>query len=526
MTINEQLLTDLVADTNALRADILENSAPAFNTLASHGADLATLGPIASDLEANATHIAAIQSAPADAARATTARQEAETAAAEAVSNSGVNPIMANAIRNSYSIAGRAPSVVADPVNGVYFSANGACDFDSLITHNRNSTASFVGSNGHIQSVSTDTPRTENHFFKDGIWQRAGLRVDGQATNYIETSDMTAFLKTNAIVTAGAADGPGGPNSMFKIEPTSGLVNGDGVRIYRGSTPKNAGTRYVRSCYFRTGSGIKTVWLHTDGVPLNGFDLETLSPIDVPTGEHAGVIDCGDDVYRFWGTFTATNTVGTSNNFIYLSNRDYYNVNVPPGFDGGAHVYAWGYQVEEGSLPTSFIASSGTAVTRQADTFAISSENLPSSQGGLTFVLEGAIDHIDLDIGERVRWFNWIKSNPAGYVNAFIFDNQLNVSMVQARYYDENLVASNSDKDPLGTGLSRQFKIALCYSAREVQNVVNGTPSTPTQNPNGMPDLEGTDLIQFLMGFNGTLSRFRIFDTALPEAALIAETML
>ena len=121
---------------------------------------------------------------------------------------------------------------------------------------------------------------------------------------------------------------------------------------------------------------------------------------------------------------------------------------------------------------------------------------------------------------------HWTKSGTSNALGAYLYDSHSLTSRIEAKYSTGVAKSSFSNSDALGQGIAIPFKIAARYSATEVQNIVNGVPSVSAQNTTGMPDMDGADISQFLKNFTGTLSRFRMFDTALPEAALIAETML
>lgn len=518
MTINEQLLTDLVTDTNALRAEILENSAPAFNTLANQGADLAALGPIADKLEANANNIAAIQSAPADAARAATARQEAETAAAEAEANSGVNPIMANAIRNSYSIASRAPSVIADPVDGVYFSANGACDFDNLINHSRNSVASFVDSNGHIQSASTDKPRTENHVLKDGIWQRSGLRVDNQATNLLKHSEnfsVSPWQSGEITITTTTA-----PDGMSTAQRLTGVSGGT---CYFGQTVDVGAGFNTFSIFAKVGTdSVVCIRLYNFGTANDRvwFDLATGAVLTKMSGLHTAEIHhIGNGWVRCLVTMIMASSHAGGVVYIYLTDGD------NSLSAAGGDILFWGAQFESGSVPTSYIKTGTTAVTREADAFSVPAANLPSSSGGLTFVLEGTIDRFDANENVESAIFYWQKAADERIL-AWISSTGSYDGAVRARIQNNGMATADSNLTALTAGLDTVFKFSLRFTETEVQTIVNGAATAATSHNLGLPDLTNSNIVSLLSGFTGTLSKLRIFDTALPEAALITETTL
>ncbi len=98
------------------------------------------------------------------------------------------------------------------------------------------------------------------------------------------------------------------------------------------------------------------------------YDLEN-GVIGSPTGEAhtAGIIDCGD-YYRCWLTPTADCGDETMNIFFYIADSDGDATTV----GDGASVMAWffGFQIEPGTYPTSYIGPTvTTTVTRAADVY-------------------------------------------------------------------------------------------------------------------------------------------------------------
>ena len=76
-----------------------------------------------------------------------------------------------------YSIAGKAPAVVAAPAAGVYAIKGGPVGFDSLFSFSRLSAAWKRNALGHWVKVLAFEPRSGHHIWKGGKLVPAGLAL-------------------------------------------------------------------------------------------------------------------------------------------------------------------------------------------------------------------------------------------------------------------------------------------------------------------------------------------------------------
>lgn len=519
MTTSETNITTLVKDTNRLMALAGAQPSAAINTLAGHTTDLAALAPAAAAITTNAENIAAIQAVEGHADNAEAARDAAQTAAQQVVTNSGVPPILANAVRAEYKIAGRAPSVIIDPVKQVYFNPDKPVPLSSLVDFSRNSEATQIDRNGNLQTVTNDTPRDQHHHLTDGIWRSAGLRVDAQSTNIVHHSENfeTASWQDSGPITYAAGNlAPDGQTTGTVITPRDSFQD----QILQTVTVESGSS--VFSVFARAGTGnIVTIRAHA-------FDFSADTAwFDVGTGT---VLSSGADLVaadiQYWGKGwyrcsiafeTSTDLAGAIR--IYFGSADQYYVS------NGGTVELWGAQLEAGTVPTSYIKTEDTAVTRAAEVLTIPATNMPSPANGFSVVFEGTADWFDSD--QTADILHWRDYSITEFISLYLTGAGGNKASIGSRAYKGGAAGSGTQApfDEFGQGVARRVKAAIRVTPSEIQAFGNGNAYTSGTLTNGMPDPTSAEA-DILRNFTGTLAQLRIFDVALPTAALIEETAL
>ena len=200
-------------------------------------------------------------------------------------------------------------------------------------------------------------------------WVSQGLILEAATTNLFPTSLMSAFaaVQNMDIVSTSIAAIDGTVGNVFKLTPTT--ANTSMHSIFRNLASSTPSTRCV-SVYLKA-AGYNYARIYCDGTdPTTGgviYDLSTGT-----TSIHSsyaganrvayGMENVGNGWYRCWVSGTATNADW------------YYHIDVADtaafgsfAGNGSSGVYAWGPQMEIGSVPTSYISTSGSTVTRAAD---------------------------------------------------------------------------------------------------------------------------------------------------------------
>lgn len=268
---------------------------------------------------------------------------------------------------NSYfqqteSSASIPPSLVLDFTSKV---------LDPRITFSRSSNATFVGSNGLIQTTTANIPRFEH----DPITRQCrGILMEEQRTNlllYSEQIDNAVWGKGEITITSNTVTAPDGTLTADKVVESTTAASYHFIN--QGITKPATSNSYTYSLYAKD-AGRAVV-----GLRISSAGNGAVYAIDLSDGTiqlAAGVYGTGfsnpigivANAGNGWYKISLTVTTDTDTT-IYVQNYLYNKIagsSVYTG-DGTSGVYIWGAQFELGYFATNYIPTVASTVTRIQD---------------------------------------------------------------------------------------------------------------------------------------------------------------
>jgi hypothetical protein len=345
--------------------------------------------------------------------------------------------------------------------------------------------ATFVGSNGLIQSATADTQRVD---WATGV---AGLLVEEQRNNILQRSEALNISPwsgdnsggTNPIVTANQAIAPDGTLTADRVQ----LNRGTGTFSRLQQIIVAASAVYTFSVYLK---------LHSGATPANvGIRVDT-------TGVNCVVTNA----WQRFSVTTSSATITPVPQILLFSTL---------GSDATADIVAWGAQTEAGTFPTSYIPTEATAVTRNADVATMTGTNFSDwfnpTEG--TFVFEFTTD------GAANRYYYQISTavetnSMYGYTGGtftrpvyVLIGGSLTVSLISAT------VASNTP-----------IRLSASYKENDFGSAENGT-ALRTDTSSAVPAVDRLSIgsrFNGLQQINGHMRQFFYYPQRITNAELLA----
>jgi len=246
---------------------------------------------------------------------------------------------------------------------------------DPKITFTRSdATATVVNSSGVIQSVAANTPRFN---YNPITLTCNGLLVEETRTNQIKYSgnfsQSSVWTVSRATIGATTITSPDNTSSGRKLIEDTTASNSH--RVFQGYT-----TSAVATTYSVFAKAAERTWAYLTIADSGGvgrtayFDLANGVLGSVGTNLTATITAFPNGWYRCTITVSAA-LAGTNNFLVGLAPA-----NSSAGYtgDGTSGIYIWGAQLEVGTFATSYIPTTTTALTRNADIATITGSNFTS----------------------------------------------------------------------------------------------------------------------------------------------------
>jgi len=339
----------------------------------------------------------------------------------------------------------------------------------------RASSGTTVNQSGLIETVGSGIPRID---FQGNT--KGALLLEPQRTNLIAVStDFSQASLTNGTVTTNNAISPDGTLDADTF--ICNTVSATGQFVTSGTT----GLSYTSSIYVKRKTGNSQV------------SLRGINNISTPI-----------DVTNQWKRFTITQTSdnGTLRCGVLLSAI-------------GDEVYVWGGQTEQSSYATSYIPTSGSAVTRVADAC---SQTVPDGVIGQT---EGTL-FVDVDAN-----VNFLDGARAIALGDGTFANRILLNCSSVGTFEIYVITGGSVSYTVVTDVSfnQDNKVALAYKSNDLAFYANGVLKASTSSvsiPSCSNLYIGTPEEAFSAPSNNRYSQVQLYNTRLSNAELAALTQV
>jgi len=380
----------------------------------------------------------------------------------------------------------------------------------------RASSGTVVNKDGLIETVGSGEPRID---FKDNT--KGALLLEPSRSNiviYSEAFDNSYWNKSSSSVLGGfASPSSDSPLSAFKIvEDTSTTLH----EMWAGVTGAVAGSDFAYSVFAKKGERDKFyVGDGSAGSTESYFDLTNGTVLYSGANTNGSFIeDYGNGWYKCTSVYDRNNTtrpmtIGLLENSYTTGTRTHYTG------DGTSGIYIYGAECEQGSYATSYIPTSGGAVTRVEDVCNNGGNNqvINSTEGVLYAEISALVD------GGDTRGIS-------------LFDaanNRITLTLHSTTNRVQFFIAINGyvntvDLDATDIIQTDINKIACKFKANDYALWINGiekdTDTTQSSTIQGGA-LNSLDLdINGNADFYGKIKDLRIYNTALTDAELQALT--
>ena len=223
-------------------------------------------------------------------------------------------------------------------------------------------------------------PRVGHHIYNGSAWVNEGVLHESEArTNIVNySSDFSSYTKllVNTSVPTGITS-PDGTENSTQIVTTSG----SGVRRIYDITPNgDSSLSWCLSLFVKHKDDINIkLWLNGATQPnseviayfaisASGVSLTSTETGSTSSTAEAGVENVGNGWYRVYVKTAQLHTNSSAKPTLFM--------NLETSISG-AGLYMYGLQIEQGSTPSSYIPTSGSTVTRAAETLTVPAANLP-----------------------------------------------------------------------------------------------------------------------------------------------------
>jgi hypothetical protein len=388
--------------------------------------------------------------------------------------------------------------------------------FSSLLTYSRASVASHVSDAGLIVSAAVDRARID---YDPVALTPLGLLLEEARTNLLLRSDnwSATWTAENATQTAAAIMAPSGTVAGTRIVETTdtGLH-----RYYQSVSKATSSLTYAFSVYVRAAERTR-VQLAIEASGNNGYAQFNLANGTVASNGNTGtgftyrqsdIVAAGGGWYRCSVVVTTDAAAGVLGAVSLMSGAG----TISYAGSTSSGLYVWGAQLELGTHPTSYIATTTASVPRSADSAVLTDSSALINRAAGTIIADAYLPYAHGGTDTIYRRLAELR----GATNA---DNLLLYSYQGTTYASAYINTVQVVLLTLGTTPVRTaFRIAYAFGENDHAAVITGG-SVQTDTSVGIPDAQESALVgDSANQWNGHVGRLRFYPRRMSNAELLA----
>jgi len=374
--------------------------------------------------------------------------------------------------------------------------------------------------NSYVPTTSSAVyaPRVGHHIYNGSAWVNEGILHESEArTNLLTYSgDLTNAQWASPRLTVGAVT-TGSPFGTYQAITPINHGTGAGANAYQVGKPFTSGSTYVGWALvkYSAGSGwfVVNMYDNSKSDERAWFDLQNgvVGSKDALIVDH-GMVDYGDGWWLCWASSEAASVLGGMT--VAVANGD----NVITSSTSDTILIA-GTQLELGSTPSSYIPTSGSTVTRAAETLTVPAANLPYSSTNMSIQMSGKMTYADTGELYEVAQYFWNLNSSNRIISALQTSGSFTGKQIfeqRANGVIDNVTGANAGYSP---NINVPFNIASRHGSTFINGSHEGTLLTADTTPTALPDLSATDLALGYT-FMGTIAQFRMWDEDLTDTGI------
>lgn len=229
-------------------------------------------------------------------------------------------------------------------------------------------TATRVNSSGFVETINANLPRFD---YDPTTLQCKGLLIEEARSNlflYSDQFDQFPWAVGDASVTVNSVNSPSGTQNADTLVENSAT----GVHFIYASVASQPAGSYTFSVYVKANGRSKFRLQQNDTTAYAVlFDIAAQTTTPIAGGATGVITPAGNGWFRCSMTYTTTVSIALLN-VIYLADGS---GTISYQGDGTSGVYLWGAQLEAGAFATSYIPTTTTSLTRNADVVSMTGTN-------------------------------------------------------------------------------------------------------------------------------------------------------